>query len=158
MQEAKRLCSRQTENTALSFWQRMAWLAFNPNSELRQQIIMWQAHFPWSVCLASSLCNHCRHSSMTGRQIDISEQSLVPAVVGGEGRKKHRASEDKRSIKVLMSMLEARRWFLLMTKLLSPVCSANISRSIARRGGASFDNCTAEDKHKTNEQRKQKRQ
>lgn len=69
-------------------------------------------------------------------------------VLAREEEKKRRtaaASDLTRSKKVLMSTLEAHRWFLAMTKWLSPVCSAAISRSIAHGGAAPLDNGRGED-------------
>lgn len=106
-------------------------------------------HFPTlPACLSRpSLCNQHQHLSTTGWQFDISEQSWVPVgrLVGGKQQQNSRASDQKRSKKVLMSMLEARRWFLVMTKWLSPACSAAISRSIVHHGRAPLDNSTVKE-------------
>lgn len=66
-----------------------------------------------------------------------------PGTSGGLVTEKYSETSDQsRGKKVLMSMLEARRWFPVMTKWLSPVCSAAISRSITHHSTAPLDRST----------------
>lgn len=63
---------------------------------------------------------------------------------GGLVTEKQRGERSEEKQKGANEHVEAHRWFIVMTKWLSPVCSAAISRSIAHQGRA-LDNSTVKD-------------